>query len=119
MTRSEPEIARGGLAPATLRRVRDYVDANLAEPIDLASLAGVAELSPFHFARVFKQAEGVTPHRYVLERRVAKARRLLTDTDEPLGQIALTAGFADQSHFARRFREVVGLPPGEYRRQRA
>jgi len=119
LRRSEPEPARGGLPPATLNRVRGFIDANLGGAIDLGSLASNAELSLFHFARAFKQSEGVTPHRYILERRVAKARELLTGTIEPLAQIALATGFADQSHFARRFREIVGLSPGEYRKQEA
>jgi AraC-like DNA-binding protein len=119
LRRGEPEPARGGLPPATLNRLRGFIDANLGANIDLGSLATNAELSLFHFARAFKQSEGVTPHRYILERRVAKARELLTGSREPLAQIALATGFADQSHFARRFREVVGLSPGEYRKQEA
>jgi AraC-like DNA-binding protein len=114
--RPDPRPARGGLPPATLRRIRDYVDANLDKTIDLGSLARTAELSPYHFARSFKQSEGVTPHGYVLERRIVKARELLTRTARPLSDIALEVGFADQSHFARRFRQAVGVSPGQYRK---
>jgi AraC-like DNA-binding protein len=111
-----PDRARGGLPPTTLRRIRDYVDAHLEQTIDLESLAATAELSVYHFARTFKQSEGATPHTYVLERRVAKARELLAATDLPLSEIALVVGFADQSHFARRFRQTVGVSPGQFRK---
>jgi AraC-like DNA-binding protein len=84
--------------------------------IGLESLAATAELSVFHFARAFKQSEGTTPHAFVLERRLAKARDLLTATDLPLSQIAFTVGFADQSHLARRFRQMAGVSPGQFRR---
>ena len=107
---------RGGLPPATLRKVRDYVDANLDKTIDLSSLAATAGLSPYHFARSFKQSEGATPHAYVVERRIAKARELLTGTSLPQSEIALQVGFADQSHFARRFRQAVGVSPGQFRK---
>jgi AraC-like DNA-binding protein len=114
----EPSRAQGGLAPATLRRIRDYVDAHLDRNIELESLAATAELSLFHFARTFKQSQGTTPHAFVLERRLAKARELLTATDLPLSEIALTVGFADQSHLARSFRQMTGVPPGQFRRLR-
>ena len=116
LVRPGPDRVRGGLSPATLRRIRDYVDANLDKTIDIDSLARTAELSPYHFARSFKQSEGVTPHSYVVERRIAKARELLTGTGRPLSEIALEVGFADQSHFARRFRQTVGVSPGQFRK---
>ena len=109
--------AQGGLPPATLRRIREYVDSHLDRNIDLETLAATAELSLFHFARTFKQSEGMTPHAFVLERRLARARELLTTTDLPLSEIALVVGFADQSHLARRFREMTGIPPGQFRRR--
>jgi len=107
---------RGGLPPATLGRIRDYVDANLEQTIDVASLAATAHLSVYHFARSFRQSEGITPHAFILERRVAKARELLASTRLPLSEIALKVGFADQSHFARRFRQAVGVSPGQFRK---
>ncbi len=112
-----PVRARGGLPPATLRRIRDYVDSNLEQNIDLESLAATAQLSLYHFARTFKQSEGTPPHTYVLERRLAKARELLIGTDLPLSEIAFKVGFADQSHFARRFRQMVGVSPKQFRKQ--
>ncbi|HEY2009838.1 MAG TPA: helix-turn-helix domain-containing protein [Rhizomicrobium sp.] len=112
----QPSRTSGGLPPATLRRIREYVDSHLDRNIGLESLAATAELSLYHFARAFKQSEGTTPHAFVLERRLAKARELLTATDLPLSQIAFTAGFADQSHLARRFRQMVGVSPGQFRK---
>ena len=110
-----PERFRGGLSPRALRRVRDYVEVHLDETISLDVLAGIAGLSMYHFARAFKQSEGVTPHEYIVHRRVRHGLELLADTDLPLSEIALALGFSDQSHFARRFREHVGVTPSSYR----
>jgi len=111
-----PQKPRGGLAPSTLRRIRDYVDSHLGESIDLKALATTAELSLYHFARSFKQSEGTTPHDFILERRLTKARELLGQRDLSLAEIAFAVGFADQSHFTRRFRQMVGVSPGQFRK---
>jgi AraC-like DNA-binding protein len=113
-----PLLVRGGLPPAILRRVCEFVDSNLGRSLDIDSLATTAGLSPFHFARAFKQSEGSTPHHFILQRRIAKARELLSRGDLPLSEIALVVGFADQSHFTRRFQEIVGTSPGKFRRLR-
>jgi AraC-like DNA-binding protein len=113
---SKPSRARGGLPPATLRRIREYVDTHLDQNIELESLAATAELSLYHFARTFKQSEGTTPHAFVLERRLARARELLARTDLSLSEVAFAVGFADQSHFTRRFRQMVGVSPGQFRK---
>jgi AraC-like DNA-binding protein len=107
--------ARGGLPPGAIRRVREYVEAHLSESMDLAELAGIAGLSVFHFARQFKQSAGVTPHHYLVQRRVERAQDMLSRTDLSLSQIALAAGFSDQSHLARHFRQMLGTTPGEFR----
>ena len=106
---------RGGLPPRALRRVREYVEAHLDETISVQALADIAGLSMFHFARAFKQSEGLTPHEYLVQCRVRHAKDLLASTDLPLSEIALASGFADQSHCARRFREHVGTSPSNYR----
>jgi AraC-like DNA-binding protein len=106
---------RGGLPPRPLRRVRDFIELHLEERISLQMLAQIAGLSVHYFARAFKQSEGVTPHDYLLQRRVERAQELLAETDLPLSEIAIAVGFADQSHCARRFREHVGLTPSRYR----
>jgi AraC family transcriptional regulator len=93
----------------------EYVETNLKEPIELRDLAGVARLSLFHFARAFKNAEGVTPHAYIVRRRVERAKELLLDDKLSIAEIALETGFSDQSHLARQFRAAVGQTPGMFR----
>jgi transcriptional regulator GlxA family with amidase domain len=110
-----PAQVRGGLPPRALRRLREYVTAHLDDNISIRELAAIAGLSMYHFARAFKQSEGVTPHRYLLQCRVRRAQELLAATELPLSEIALVAGFSDQSHCARRFREFVGITPSRYR----
>jgi transcriptional regulator GlxA family with amidase domain len=99
-----------------LRRVKEYIDDHLTETIDLERLATTAGLSLHHFARAFKRSAGVPPHGYVLRQRLNRARDLLVCTDQPLAEIALAAGFSDQSHFARQFRQSFGVSPGNFRR---
>jgi transcriptional regulator GlxA family with amidase domain len=106
---------RGGLPPRALRRVREYVEAHLEESVSIQALADAAGLSMYHFARAFKQSEGMTPHGYVVQCRVRRVQELLAGTDLPLSEIALASGFSDQSHCARRFREHVGVTPSDYR----
>lgn len=103
------------LTCAQERAVRDYVDAHLREAISLDALAGVTGLSRYHFARRFRRSTGTTPHQFVLQRRVDRARALLERTDTPLHDIACLCGFADQSHMTREFRKRVGASPGRYR----
>ena len=106
---------RGGLPPAAMRRIQEYVDAHLSEHVDLPVLAGIAGLSVFHFAREFKRTAGVTPHYYVLNKRVERAKTLLSRSDLSLSEIAFASGFSDQSHLTRRFRQIFGATPGEVR----
>ncbi len=116
LQRSEPPPqARGGLSPGAGRRVREHVDAHLSENIDLAGLAAIAGLSVYHFARAFKQSTGVTPHHYLVKRRIERAKEMLACTKEPLAEIALATGFSDQSHLARHFRQILGTTPSQYR----
>jgi transcriptional regulator of acetoin/glycerol metabolism len=108
-------LAQGGLSPGTMRRVREYVEVHLDESIDLSMLAGVAGLSVHHFARQFKQSAGVTPHVYLTQKRVERAREMLVQTDLPLAEIAFAVGFFDQGHLARHFRHMIGTTPREFR----
>ncbi|MBK1657461.1 helix-turn-helix transcriptional regulator [Paracraurococcus ruber] len=105
-----------GLPRVVLQRVLDHIEANLAGDVGLVTLAGVAGLSAFHFARGFRTAMGVPPHAYVLQRRVARGKALLADRSLDLATIALMVGFAHQSHFTNAFRRSVGIPPGSWRR---
>jgi AraC family transcriptional regulator len=116
--------ARPQRPPPTLGRpalalVLDFVEANLDRPMALAELAAVAGLSVFHFARVFRRTVGATPHRYVQERRVLRARELLAGSRLPMIEVAAACGFASPSHFATTFRRFTRLAPREYRRQAA
>jgi AraC family transcriptional regulator len=101
----------GGLPPRTLRRVLACVSDRLAENISLADIAGEAGLSPSHFARLFKRSVGVSVHHYVMRQRVQRAVELLTHTTDPLGEIALQCGFANQSHMTSALRRFVGVTP--------
>ena len=104
-----------GLSRERLKRVYDYIEAHLDDRLSLADLAGVACLSPYHFSRSFKQAVGVGPQRYVMHRRVERAKALMCRTDQPLAVIALEVGFADQSHLTSVFRREIGVTPGHFR----
>ncbi|MNZ31274.1 Transposon Tn10 TetD protein [compost metagenome] len=106
---------KGGLAPVMRRRLADYIEQNLGEPLSLGELAGLAALSEYHFARMFRESFGMPPHRYLLARRLSRAGHLLRETRLPLGEIALACGFASASHFTNRFRDSIGGTPGEYR----
>jgi transcriptional regulator GlxA family with amidase domain len=108
-------FARGGLPPRVLRRISDYIDDNIDQRISVEVLAELASLSVSYFVRAFKKSTGVTPHDYLIRQRVERTKWLLAGTDMALSEIALAAGFADQSHFARRFRQHVGMSPREYR----
>jgi len=108
--------AHGGLSTGALRRVREYVQVHLDESIDLSTLAAVAGLSMHHFAREFKQSAGVTPHYYLIQKRVERAQQMLAQTDLSLAEIAGAVGFSDQSHLTRHFRGLLGTTPREFRR---
>jgi AraC-like DNA-binding protein len=111
-----PPAVTGGLSSGPLRRVRAYVDAHLHSAIDVRTLSGIAGLSLWHFARSFKNSLGVTPHAYLLLRRLEHAQDLLTQSNLPLAEIAIASGFCDQSHLSRSFRRHVGVSPLAFRR---
>lgn len=111
----QPPAVRGGLAPAVLRRVKEYIDVNLSRPLLLADLAEQAGLSEYHFARMFKQSTRFAPHQYVLHQRLERAERLLRDGNLSLQEIALTCGFSSASHFSHRFRAFYGQSPSSLR----
>jgi AraC-like DNA-binding protein len=104
------------LAPWRAKRVAAYIDEHLATSLPLSDLARVAQLSDSHFSRAFKGAFGQTPHAFITHRRIERARSEMLQSKEPLSQIALKCGFADQAHLARVFRRATGWPPGAWRR---
>ncbi len=107
---------RGGLAGWQQKKLAEYIEEHLAEDISLPALAEIAGLSPFHFARAFKQSFGVPPHRYLVSRRIEKAKNLLATPALPVTRIGLDLGFGEASSFTTAFRKHAGLTPTEYRR---
>lgn len=113
--RIDGEAHRIYLPPFKVRRLVDFVEHHLDQPISLGDLASIAGLSPFHFNRVFKRAMGISPCHYVRDRRLALGRRLLTETDMGIANIALACGFANQSHFTAAFSKETGASPARFR----
>jgi AraC family transcriptional regulator len=112
--RTVPDL--GALAPHRLRRVTDYVESQLAQAeLSVADLAAIAHLSPYHFSRAFRQATGQAPHRFILQRRIARAQLHLSDGGDSLADIAYATGFSSQAHFSSMFRRLTGMTPRQYR----
>jgi AraC family transcriptional regulator len=105
----------GALPRGRLRAVVEYIEEHLDAGPTLEQLAAVAHLSPYHFARQFKEATGLPPHQYVIVRRVERAKQFLQDGDLSLAQVAAHAGFSDQSQFSHHFKRLVGVTPGQFR----
>jgi len=110
-------VSRGGLSPARLRRVFEYIEANLDVNMRLNMLAEQVGVSAFHFSRLFKQSTGSSPHQYLLRRRLDRAKTLLRQPQISLAEVSASTGFADQSHFTKVFRQFVGVTPSEFRCQ--
>ena len=106
---------RHGLPRARLNRVIEYVEAHIDQDIALADLATMAGMSAHYFSELFKQSLQLSPHQYVLRRRIERARKLLNDPAITVFEAAVRSGFADQSHFTKTFRRVVGVTPSGYR----
>ncbi|ODC03569.1 AraC family transcriptional regulator [Terasakiispira papahanaumokuakeensis] len=111
-----PLKVTGGLAPHTLNRIKAYIDAHLEQPLHLSTLAAQAQLSEFHFARMFKHSTGLAPHQYVMQARLQKAESLILEGSERLTDIALSCGFSSISHLSRRFKSAKGYTPSQLRR---
>lgn len=109
-------VVRGGLAPWQTRRVEKYVDERLCETITISDLADLLRLSSGHFCRAFKISSGLTPHTYIVLRRIERAKTLMLTTTETLSQIAVMSGLTDQAHLTRLFRRHVGTTPLSWRR---
>jgi AraC family transcriptional regulator len=112
-------VEPGCLAAWQTRRVLDYIEEHLGAKLTVEDIAAAVELSKCHFARVFKSTLGISPMAYVAARRVERAKCMMIDSAESLADIALSCGFADQSHFSRQFRRAVGVTPGQWRRSSA
>jgi AraC family transcriptional regulator len=111
------EPTRGSLASWQTKRACEKIESTIGGRVSLAHIAAEFDLSASHFARAFKISTGLPPHQWLLHRRVNVARQLMTSRELPLSEIAITAGFANQSHFTRVFSAIVGVSPAAWRRQ--
>jgi AraC-like DNA-binding protein len=110
-----PPLVSGGLAPWQLRLARDRINASLEGELSLKQIARECRLSASHFVRAFTRSTGISPHRWLMRRRVDVAKDLMLSTDTSLVEISLRCGFSDQSHFTRVFAEATGETPGRWR----
>ncbi len=110
-TKPEPTASTGGLAKYKLRQVINYIHEHVAEDFALQTLADIANLSPFHFTRMFKKSTGLPPRQYLIRCRVQRARQLLLSSTDSLSSIASQSGFCDQSHFTAHFKRFYGITP--------
>jgi AraC family transcriptional regulator len=113
--RAPASAVRGGLPPHKLQKVLSYIEEKLAEPVGVRELASQVHMSPFHFARRFKQAVGTPPHAYITHVRIERAKRLLATTSLPLIEVATRVGYRTQAHFTGVFHRYVGTTPRAYR----
>jgi len=108
---------RGGLAPWQAKRACERLESDLGGKLSLQKIAGELDLSVSHFSRAFRISVGLPPHQWLLHQRVKAAKQLMTVRDLPLTEIAISAGFANQSHFTRVFSALVGVSPAAWRRE--
>ncbi len=111
----KPENANGGLSGYKLRRVQEFINANLEEDLSLGEIAAAADLSRFHFARAFRTSTGLTPQQYLMQQRIERAKQLLAKDDTPIIEISLQTGFKNQSHFTTLFRKYTKFTPKLWR----
>ncbi|QYO68294.1 helix-turn-helix transcriptional regulator [Leptolyngbya sp. 7M] len=116
---AQPLPKIGGLSGYKLSRVKEFIEAHLENDLGLAELAAAAGLSTFHFARAFRISTGQTPQQYVMQRRIERAKQLLSKPDIPLVEVGLRSGFKTQSHFTAAFRRLTRLTPKTWRSMRA
>ena len=109
------ELSRAGPVDRRLRLALEFMHDNFSRELALEEIASAAYLSEYHFARLFKQITGVTPHVYIANLRLERARRLLAETAFPVSEIAAMVGYQSQSHFTKIFKSVTGIPPRAYR----
>jgi AraC family transcriptional regulator len=110
-------LYRGGLGPARERKIRAYIVEHLSEDLSLDELARVVDMSPNYLISLFRQSTGVTPHKYVVQQRLERARTLMSQSGLTLLEVAQRCGFQDQSQFTTTFRRYFGVTPGQYKRR--
>lgn len=104
-----------GLSRRKLQQVISYINDNLEKDLSLAEISGEVEMSMYHFSRLFKKSTGLTPHQYVMNCRIERAKNLLSRTENPIEKISEQVGFQSQSHFTNVFRKLIGATPKVYR----
>jgi AraC family transcriptional regulator len=109
-------VLHGGLAAWQQKRVADYIEEHLADDVPLSALAGLVQLSPFHFSRAFRQSFGMPPHRYHLSRRIERAKCMLANVSTSVTEIGHRLGFSESSAFPATFRKFAGHTPTDFRR---
>ena len=112
-------VHTGGLPSWAAERVAAYIEHHMANTVRIEHVAKLARLSKSHFGRAFKETFGVPFLQFLVTRRIERAKSLMVTTKDNLCEIALACGFADQAHFSRTFRRIVGATPNAWRRQRA
>jgi len=105
------ELAPQGLPKYKLHQVTDYINDYLDQDLSLTEMATMVQMSPFHFARLFKQSTGLAPNQFVIRCRVERAKELLLRGELAIADIATAVGFANQSHLTRHFKRIVGITP--------
>jgi AraC family transcriptional regulator len=110
-----PEDFRGGLSGYNLRLAEEFINEHLSQDLSLADIAAAVGLSKFHFARAFKRSTNLTPQRYLTERRIERAKRLLSESELPLIEVSTRTGFKSQSHFTTSFRRFTNMTPKAWR----
>jgi AraC-like DNA-binding protein len=115
-SRTIDSAVRSGLGRLQLKRTLEYIDANLLKELHLKELAGIVSLSASHFGRAFKTATGLPPHKWVMQRRVQLAQRLMKDSGKSISIAAHATGFLSQSHFTKVFHSVTGATPRKWLR---
>ena len=117
-TKQLNETSKIDVAQAKIKQVKDYINDNLAENLNLSKIAEIANISTYHFARLFKQKTGYSPHQYILQHRIEKAKTLLSKTNLSIVEIAYSIGCSSQSNFTSLFRQKVGTTPQKYRQSK-
>jgi AraC family transcriptional regulator len=107
---------RARLPAHKLRRAVEYMNEHLREDLSLEQIAGVLSISPFHFAHLFKESTGLSPHRYLIDLRIQRAKSLLRETELPITEVAQQVGYWNNSHFAVAFHRATGFTPRAFRR---